>query len=214
MVKGPRTSRTQAQRPSDGRTARRRIVDSATSRFVEHGYGATTLTQIATDAGVAVQTIYFHFGNKRTVLRAAVDQAAAGDDEPVPVLERPWMDRIREEPDPATMIDLWVASGREIFERIAPIMGVVRDAAVVDADMAEQWRTNEAQRLNAFREFARLLDERGALKATISADEAADIVFALNSIEVYLLLTTVRGWSPGRWQTWLASTLGATLLRS
>ena len=52
------------------------------------GYGSTTLEQIAARAGVAVQTVYFHFGNKRTVLKEAVDVAAVGDDEPVALLER------------------------------------------------------------------------------------------------------------------------------
>lgn len=196
----------------DPPSARRRIVDSAAELFIRDGYGATPLTAIAEHAGVAVQTIYFHFGNKRTVLRAAIDVAAAGDDAPVAVLERPWMDRIREESDAATMIDMWAANGREIFERIAPIMGVVRDAAVVDASVADQWRVNEEQRLVAFGEFVRLLDDRGALPPGTGVDAATDSMFALNSIEVYLLLTSTRGWTPAGWERWLASTLRATLL--
>ncbi len=194
------------------RTAKRRVVDSATELFVRNGYAATHLTHIAEHAGVAVQTIYFHFGNKRTVLRAAIDVAATGDDEPVALLERPWMDRIREEQDARAMVAMWAESGREIFERIAPIMGVVRDAAVVDADVAEQWRLNEEQRLTAFAAFTQLLSERGALAAQLSLVEATDIVFALNSIEVYLLLTVGRQWSPAAWQRWLTDTLAATLL--
>lgn len=192
--------------------ARRRIIDSAAELFVRGGYGATHLTQIAEHAGVAVQTIYFHFGNKRTLLRAAIDVAAAGDDRPVALLDRPWMERIRAETDPARMIDLWAASGREIFERIAPIMGVVRDAAVVDADVAEQWRLNEEQRLVAFGQFVELLADRGALASGVTVAAATDSVFALNSIEVYLLLTTKRRWTPEAWEHWLAATLRATLL--
>jgi AcrR family transcriptional regulator len=194
------------------RSAKRRIVDSATELFVRNGYATTHLTHIAEHAGVAVQTIYFHFGNKRTLLRAAIDVAAVGDDAPVALLDRPWMDRIRDEQDARAMIAMWAESSREIFGRIAPIMGVVRDAAVVDPDLDEQWRLNETQTLTAFGVFVQLLAERGALRRDLTVDKATDVVFALNSIEVYLLLTSTRHWTPAAWQGWLTDTLSAALL--
>src|SRR5664279_5417561 len=117
------------RRGEQARATRRRIVDAAAALFIENGYPATTLDQIAERAGVAVQTIYFHFGNKRTVLKEAVDVAAVGDYEPVPLLDRPWLEQIRAEPDPDRVIALWVHTSRTIFGRIAPIMRVVRDAA-------------------------------------------------------------------------------------
>ena len=139
----PRAARTRA--------TRRRIVDAAAELFIDEGYGVTTLEQIAARAGVAVQTVYFHFGNKRTVLKEAVDVAAVGDDEPVALLERPWLDELRAEPDPRRVVALWVANSRRSTARIGPIMAVVRDAAVTDPEMAAQWATNEAQRATAFR---------------------------------------------------------------
>ena len=201
------------RRGAQARATRRRIIDAAGALFVERGYPATTLGDIAERAGVAVQTVYFHFGNKRTVLRHALDVAAVGDDRPVALLERPWMDEVRAEPDPRRMVALWVRGGRDIFVRVAPIMAVVRDAAALDHEVAEQWRTNEQQRLVAFGTFAQLLADRGALAPGMSVDEATDIVFALNSIEVYLLLTVRRGWTPARWARWLVSALEAALLR-
>src|SRR3954470_24421626 len=115
-------------RGSRARETRRRIIAAAAELFIADGYGATTLEQIADRAGVAVQTVYFHFGNKRTVLKQAVDIAAGGDDEPVAVLDRPWLERARAETDPEQLIALWARHGRDIFIRIAPIMRVVRDA--------------------------------------------------------------------------------------
>jgi len=194
------------------RVTRRRIVDAAAELFVAEGYGSTTLEQIAARAGVAVQTIYFHFGNKRTVLKEAVDVASVGDDEPVPLLDRPWMDELRAETDPARVLEGWVAASREIIERVAGVMGVVRDAAVVDPEMAEQWTVNEEQRAIAFRAFVDLLVARGGLREDLTAEEATDIVVAVLSIEVFLLLTTKRGWTPERWQRWTTETLRAGLL--
>lgn len=198
-------------RGAQARATRRRIVDAAAELFIAHGYAATTLEQIAAQAGVAVQTVYFHFGNKRTVLKQAVDIAAVGDDEPVALLERPLYQELAAEPDPRRLIARWVQSGRDILVRIAPIMRVVRDAAAIDPDMAAQWQTNEQQRATAYRVLAQHLADRSALKPGMSVDDATDIVLALASIEVYLLLAG-RGWGPERWQQWVTAMLSAALL--
>ena len=202
-------SETVKPRAARTRATRRRIVDAAAELFIERGYGVTTLEQIAARAGVAVQTVYFHFGNKRTVLKQAVDVAAVGDDEPVALLERPWQDELRAEPDTRRVIELWAANGRVIYARIGPIMGVVRDAAVSDPDMAAQWATNEAQRATAFRAFADLLDQRGVLNRPV--EEAVDVLCALVGPEVYGVLTG-RGWSPEQWERFMVESITAALL--
>lgn len=189
---------------------RRRIVDAAAELFVAEGYGATTLEQIARRAGVAVQTVYFHFGNKRTVLKEAVDIAAVGDDEPVALLERPWLEVARAEPDPRRVIELWTDNGRTILERVGPIMRVVRDAAAIDPEMAAQWTANAEQRATAFRVLAELLDERGALQVPV--DEATDILCGLMGLELHAVLVD-RGWSSEHWRRWVTETVGAALLR-
>jgi AcrR family transcriptional regulator len=200
------------RRGEQARATRRRIVEAGLDLFLRHGYAATRLDEIAAQAGVAVQTVYFHFGNKRTVLKEGVDILAAGDDEPVAVLEQPWMDQIREAPDARQALAIWMASGRVIFTRVAPIMRVVRDAAGADPEMAEQWDVNQRQRLTAMRVLAEQLAGKQGLRDGLSVDEAADIIFALGSLEVFHLLTD-RGWTPDRWERWIVDTLTATLLR-
>ena len=209
MAEGVKAGR----RGERARTTRRRIIDAAAALFVDQGYGKTTLEQVAERAGVAVQTVYFHFGNKRTVLKEALDVAAVGDDEPVALLDRPWFDRVKDEPDPHRVISLWAENSRAIVERVGPILGVVRDAAVIDADMATQWDTNERQRLVAFRTLAQLLADRDALKPDLSVADATDITFTLLGPETYLLLTTRRNWTPTKWQRWVTATLTSALLR-
>jgi AcrR family transcriptional regulator len=204
------------RRGSRGERARathRRIVDAGLELFLRQGYAATTLEQIAVHAGVAVQTVYFHFGNKRTVLKAGVDVVAAGDDEPVPVLDRPWMRQVRAEPNPRTALALWMAAGRDIFSRVAPIMRIVRDAAGADPGMARQWEVNQQQRVLAHRLLAEQLADKGGLRVGLSVDRATDILFAMDSIEVYLLLTAERGWTPEEWEHWATTTIADTILR-
>lgn len=197
------------QRGSRARATRRSITDAATELFVQDGYSATTLEQVATRAGVAVQTVYFHFGNKSSVLRAAVDVAAVGDDELVPMLERPWLDEARVEPDPRQVIALWTAYGRGILTRVGPIMRVVRDAAAVDGVMADQWATNQAQTESAFRVLAEQLEAMDALRLPV--DDAVAVLLALSGIEVFLSLAA-RGWTSEQWERFVVDALTHALL--
>jgi AcrR family transcriptional regulator len=199
-----------APRNRRARQTRQRVVAAASELFIADGYAPTTLEQVAAHAGVSVQTVYFHFGNKRTLLKQAVDVAAVGDDEPVPLLDRPWLDEVRAETEPRRLVERWLANSRAILGRVGPIMGVVRDAADADPEMAAQWATNEEQRAAAYRMLAELLEERSALRVPV--DEATDILCALLGLEVYLLLAR-RGWNPQRWQRWAEEMVAAALLR-
>lgn len=196
-------------RGSRTRATRRKIIDAAAELFVADGYTATTLERIAARADVAVQTVYFHFGNKRTVLKEAVDIAAVGDDQPVAMLDRPWLDQARAERDPAQLIALWTAYGRGVMTRVGSIMRVVRDAAAVDPEMAQQWMANGAQTASAFRVLAEQLDAMEALRVPVH--EAVDILCALSGLEMYLQLAA-RGWAPQRWERFVVDSLAHALL--
>jgi AcrR family transcriptional regulator len=194
------------------RATRRKIIAAATELFVARGYAATKLEDVATRAQVAVQTVYFHFANKRTLLKEAVDVAAVGDDEPVPLLARPFVEEVRDEPDPRKALAIWTASSKEILVRVAPIMRVVRDAASVDEAMAEQWAVNQSQRATAHRELVELLAEKRGLRAGLTVDRATDIAFSLLSLEMFLLLTVERGWPVDEWEEWITEMVADAVL--
>jgi AcrR family transcriptional regulator len=210
-LKKPDTAR-RPSRAEQARATRQRIVAAATELFVERGYGATLLDQVAERAGVAIQTVYFHFGNKRTLLKHVMDVAAVGDDEPVPLLERPWLIQIRQESDPRRIIQLWLANGRTILLRVAPLMRVMRATTGTDPELAAQWHTNQNQTRTAYAQLAQLLADRGALKPGIDIDQARDIAFVLANVETYLQFTDVCGWTPDQWQQRTAGILAAALL--
>jgi AcrR family transcriptional regulator len=199
-------------RAEQARATRRRIIAAAAEHFVAHGYGATLLEQVAEQAGVAVQTVYFHFGNKRTLLKHVMDVAAVGDDEPVPLLERPWLKQIQQETEPRRIIQLWLANSRQILHRVAPLMRVMRGATGTDPELAAQWETNQQQTRTAYTLLAQLLAGRDALKPAIDIDQARDIAFTITNVESYLQFTDVCGWTPGQWQERTAAILTACLL--
>lgn len=194
------------------RLTRRRIITAAADLFLDKGYGSTTLDQVATRAAVATQTVYFHFGNKATLLKEALDIAAVGDDEPVPLLDRPWFQEVMAESDPVRIIELWMAGGREILQRVAPLLSVVRGTVGSDPDLAVQWDVNEQQRRTAYRALADLLAGRDALRSGLSVEDAADLAFLIASVENYVVATNTLGWTPERWQRTTTSLLVTALL--
>jgi AcrR family transcriptional regulator len=209
-VKGATT--TGNRRTEQARATRRRIVEQATSLFTTQGYAATTLEQIAGGAGVALQTVYFHFGNKRGLLKVVVDVASVGDDQPVPLLARPAVAGVRSESDAKAAVARWVELSKDIFARVAPIMAVVRDAAGSDPEMASQWETNRQQTLTAHQVLAEKLQDQQALRPGMTVAEATDVIYGLVSLELYLVLTDERGWLPDRWRQWVNETLAQAIL--
>lgn len=202
-----------SQRAEQARSTRRRVIECARELFLRQGYAATTLDQIAARADVAVQTVYFHFRNKRTVLKEVMDVLAVGDDAPTPLLARPWVEQVREEPDARRALGIWMRNSRIIYGRVAPLLSIVRDAAGTDPEMAEQWRTNQTERYIAHRTLAEILAAKQALRPGMPVQTAADIIFTLVSPELYLLLTVERGWSQARWQSWVTETVAQAVLR-
>jgi AcrR family transcriptional regulator len=200
------------RRAEQARATRRRIIAVATEHFVVHGYSATRLDQVAEQAGVVIQTVYFHFSNKRGLLKEALDVAAVGDDEPVALMDRPWLHEIQQETDPRRIIELWVANGRAIVERVAPLMRVVRGATGTHPALAEQWDTNQRQTRSAYGMLVQLLADRGALNPTITVQEAGDIAFVIGNVETYLQFSDVCGWTLEQWQERTTTVLTAALV--
>ncbi|MCC7103607.1 MAG: TetR/AcrR family transcriptional regulator [Chloroflexi bacterium] len=191
---------------------RRRIREAALRLFVEHGYRATTIDSIAAEAGVAVQTVYFVFGNKRALLSEILDVAIAGDDAPSPLLGRPWVAELRQEGDPVLAVRLLARQAAEIVDRQASLFHVVRGAAAVDPEVEALLHEYRERRLATLIALLQVLADRGALAPGLDVTRAAEIVFALTSHEVHQLLVVGRGWPVSVWATWLEGLLIAQLL--
>src|SRR6516164_5246900 len=119
-------------RAAQARATRRAIVDAAARLFTEHGYGATTVDAIAETAGVSRKTVFTSVGGKTEALKLALDWAIAGDDEPVPMLERPHIKAQMQEPDARQMLASYARHVREVGARTAPLHAVVQAAAGLD----------------------------------------------------------------------------------
>ena len=208
----PRRSYDSPRRREQARATRRAVLDAARKLFVEGGYVATTIDAIAARAQVSPETVYATFRNKRSLLSALIDMSMAGDDAPVPILERGWVQEMRDEPDPDRRLKILARNGRLILERTVPVYEVLRGAAMADPEIASLWELNKAQRHPGQRELLRILTERNPLRRGLTLRAGTDILFAIGSPETYRLLVIDRGWSADQFERWYADTLQRLLL--
>jgi len=206
-------SRTVA-RPGQARTrlARAAVIEAARSLFLERGYGATTIEAISARADVPQATVYRLFSSKLGILKALLDVSIVGDDEAVPLAERPHVRSLFAEPDAKHQLAGFVGVTAQVNSRTAPIYRILVSAASSDAGAAALLDELTRQRHAGQQRIARALARAGALRPELRARDAADIIHALMSPEVYRLLVVDRGWQPERYERWLADLLADQLL--
>ncbi len=201
-----------SRRQAQVRAARAEVVKAAHELFVARGYSATTVEAVAQAAGITQSTVYRHFGGKRGILTAMLDVVFGGDDEPVEYQHRPEVRAAITDPDPAGVLDAFARMHPGVVARSAPIQQVLAEAAAADPEAAELLALARNQRHTGQSRIARQLAERGALAEGLTEAEAADIVYALFSPEVYRIFIVERGWPPERFGGWLSKALRDTLL--
>jgi TetR/AcrR family transcriptional regulator of autoinduction and epiphytic fitness len=180
------------------------VLEAAHRLFLSEGYGATTLKRIAEAAGVSLPSVYAVFGSKRKLLLAVFDQARHSRSATAPDLEEPLGADLRPEAI-ARRVRLTREGG-------APVARMIANAAASDRALASMWRRNQADRHRRMRDLAAALTTAGRLHDGVDSDEVADILWALTSNEVYGLLVLDRGWTPDRYERWLATMLGAAVV--
>ena len=209
----PRRPYSSPRRQEQARQTRRAILDAARTLFIERGYAGTTMAAIAERANVSVETVYAAVGGKPVLLQTLIDLAISGGDEPLPALERDYVQRVRAEPDARRKLSLYAAALRSIQERMAPLFLALRAAAPTHPEAHAVWQAIAARRAANMLLFAEELAATGALREGVSTEEVRDVLWTFNAAEFYDLLVTQRGWTPEHFEAWLADAWQRLLLR-
>lgn len=196
------------------RRTRAAVVEAARTLFLERGYALTTIEAISELADTPQPTVYRQFSSKLGILKALLDVSIGGDDEATVMADRPRVRALMSDPDPTTMLAGFASVVRDILGRTAAIHRILDDAARSDPRAAELLADIARQRRAGQRGVARSLAGAGALRAGVGEEDAADVVHALASPEVYRLLVDDRGWTDERYERWLASLLSDQLVGS
>jgi AcrR family transcriptional regulator len=199
-------------RDEAARTTRHRMVEAARTLFLTNGYSGTTVRQIAAAAGVSEQTVYSRIGNKAAILKAVYDVTLAGDDEPIPMAERPEFQRMRDATDAHSLLSAYAALATQLAMRLRPVLELVHGARAVEPDLDLLARTGAAERRIGSLMFARNFVAKGFARPGLDADTVADLVWVLNSPEVYLLRVRESQQSDDDYRRWLASALERCLI--
>jgi len=185
-------------------------IESATALFVREGFSGTTISRIASDAGVSEETVYKVFGNKVSLVRAIRDKALAGDG---PVHAERRSDRMQSsERDPRNTIRGWGVLAMEVAPRVAPVLLLVRQAAASDPELARLQEEMDAARLTRMTHNAQTLLKGGHLRPGMTLEAATDVLWTYSSPELYELLVLRRGWSVQRYGEFIADAMIAALL--
>jgi AcrR family transcriptional regulator len=209
-IKRPYDARRRRERAQQERHAtRRRVLDAAARLFVARGYVATTMADIASEAGVALQSVYKAAPSKADLLHLVVDLAVAGDDEDVMIVDRPSFTAIDAETDPRRQVHRFADLIASTQERSAPVQAAYREAAAVDESVAASLAAAHQRRIETFTTVIGLIPRRHLRRPV---GESAETAWAIGSPEVFLLLRKLRGWDASHYRRWLRATLVEVLL--
>jgi AcrR family transcriptional regulator len=199
---------------NEGRRARseetkRRILDAARSLLVAQGYRATTVAQIARLAGVHVDTLYALVGRKPAIVRELIEHAISGTDRAVDPDERDYVQRMLAEPDAGQKLTIYAEAVAAIQTRMASLFLALRDAASTEPEARAVWQEISDRRASNMR---RLVSDLGDLRPHLDPGDAADVIWATSSSELFVLLTSERGWTVDHYADWLEDTWRRLLL--
>lgn len=207
-VKRPYDSSRRRHQAEQNRVA---VLTAARERFLAHGYATTTVADIARDAGVSVETVYKAFATKAGLLKALFDVSVAGDDEPIPMVQRDVIQRVIETAEATRKLEMYAGHLAATMPRTAPVQLLARDGAASSPDAAEVWKQIRHETLTAMGMFAADLARTGQLR--VNTKQARDILWTYHAPELYELLVLERGWSAARYGKFIANALIDALLR-
>ena len=205
-VKRPRKPNRSPRRAEQLDATRRRILDAARTLFGKRGYPDTTMDAIATEAGLAVPTVYKNFGNKRRLLLDLIDVT-------INTRVPPEYDAVISQPTPRGRLQGLARMCVQLAAGASDVISILVGAAGSEPQLAEMMnRIAEGRRRNAAL-IARSLVKDRALRPGCREEEARDVMYALAGPELYELLVIRSGWSDEQFEAWLSRTLVESLLR-
>jgi AcrR family transcriptional regulator len=188
------------------------ILEAAGRLFAAQSYPATKMAAIASEAGVALKTVYVVFETKAGVLRSLWNVLLRGGESDAPVAEQPWYREVLDEPDPEQQLRLNARNSRTGKLRLGAVLEVIRSAAPTDPEIAALWERIQSEYHANQRVIVESLNEKRALRPELDVAHAADLLWTVNHPDIWQLLVGRQGWSPEQYEQWCADTACAQLL--
>jgi AcrR family transcriptional regulator len=201
-----------SRRREQARARRLAVVLAARELFERDGFRPTTIAVIAAHAGVSAESVYKGFGTKAALAKAVFDLVIAGDDEPVPVADRPEIQAMRDEPDARRKIAMYAGGLAQRQARSARVQILIRDGRHVDDSLAPIWAKLYDEGMAGMTMLGRHLLDTGQLRDGISLGEVRDLLWNYLAIDSYERLVLTQGWPLERYSRWLTQAITGALL--
>jgi AcrR family transcriptional regulator len=170
------------------------------------------VADIAEKAGVARPTVLSVFESKAALLRAVVDLAMAGDDEPVPVAQRSWFLPVWQATTQEDCLDAYARAVVRIGRQSADVIELVRRAADESPENVAIWDELQSNRRYGAGTIAARVRELGPLRRGLTLRRATDLIFVLNDSGHYRTLVGGCGWGERAFGVWLSDRMRYALL--
>ncbi len=198
-------------RAARARATRGRVLAAARASFLERGFAGTTIALVAEEAAVSPETIYKTFGSKAALLKAVYDVTLAGDDDDVPLAQRPEALAVFDAHSGEEAVAAYAKLAQTISLRTDPLVRMIMGSRDTDATLLSFVETIHQERRAGSAFWVGRFHAAGWLRDDLDVERAADILWALNSYEPRWLLAD-RGWSADEFTSWLTETLCHALL--
>ncbi len=189
-------------------------VEAATDLFLERGYAATTLTDVAAAARVAPRTVYVRFGTKAALMKRVVDVAIVGDTAPIDVVSRDWFQAALTASTAAERVAAMCRSTRDIMDRAGALFAVGHQAAAVEPEIAAAEQAGREGSRDSVRIFWSHMEQDGLLPAGCDVSWLSDTTTFLIGADSYRLMTQIHGWTADAYEEWLRMSLSRLILAS
>ena len=180
---------------------RARILDAARHLMGAKGIDGVTIAAIAKDADVAPSTIYATFKSKDGLLRALMEASLFG-----PAFQNAQA-LLSGVTDPLRQIELTAHVARAIYDGERHDLGMIRHASGFSPALRAIEEEFESRRLAMQEARIAALFASGRARPGLTEAEARRVLWMLTSRATYQALVLDGGWTPDRYQDWLAGAL-------
>lgn len=201
----PRRAYNTSLRQEQAQLTRERILDAARRLLLQGVYSQVTMEEIAREAGVAYQTLYAVFRTKLRLAEAIVDAGWPHVAAAVQLLEA-----ASQSSDPDVWLTTVATMSRRIYEPCADLERFLRESG--DASLLGRYRQARQSRYQRLQALRPILESGDRLRPELTPAEAVDMIWSLTGPENYVELVFERGWTPERYEAWLADGLRRLVL--
>jgi AcrR family transcriptional regulator len=174
--------------------------------FVAKGYTATTLADVAAEAGIGARTLYLRFATKADLLRRCIGVAIAGDTDERPLGERDWMIAAMTAPSLEERIRRMANVTAQLMARTGDLLEVARLAAAVEPEIAAAAQAGRDDTRRTLVMFWQRAAKDGLLPRKTDLGWLSETGALLAHADTYNLLRSTTAWDVAAYEGWLVKT--------